>query len=50
MTLQELEMQRDDVCTMMIEAEGKQLTELQRELEWIEELISELEFQNGKEN
>ena len=49
MTLQELEMQRDDICTMMIEAEGRQLKELEQELEWIEELISELEYSNGKE-
>ncbi len=49
MTLRELEMQRYDVCTMMIEADDRQLKELERELEWIEELILELEQKHGKE-
>jgi hypothetical protein len=47
MNLKELELQRDQICEMMIEAEEYELQNLGRQLFWIEELIEEIK--NGKE-
>lgn len=49
MTIQDLEIQREEICMKMLEAEGKQLRDLKRKLFWIEELIIELEQKNEKE-
>lgn len=50
MTLQELEMQRDEISSLMIECEGDDLRSLEQQLFWIQELISEMENENGEEN
>lgn len=41
MTAEQLQQQRDDICFKMIEAEGKELSQLQQELSWVEELLKE---------
>ena len=50
MTLQQLEDQRQQICVMMIEAEGRELRELEQNLSWVEELIRELEVENEQES
>lgn len=49
MTLQQLKIERDNICSLMIECEGDDLRSLERELFWIEELIEEMENNNGEE-
>lgn len=46
MTLQELEIQRDQISSLMIECEGDDLRSLERQLFWIQELITEMENNN----
>lgn len=48
MTYQELIEERDAVCYAMVEA-GDNLNELAQQLEYIDELINEMERANGKE-
>lgn len=48
MTLQQLYIQREEICTLMIESEDTKLKQLEQELCWVEELIEELENKNGK--
>lgn len=50
MTLQQLYVQREEISMLMIESEPPELKRLEEELGWIEELIEELEYKNGKEN
>jgi hypothetical protein len=49
MTKQQLELQRNDICFRMIEADEQTLHKLEQELIWIEELLNEQEGDNHEE-